>query len=86
VIIAKEQHRQQYQYFDRNTSVAQGEGADSRNIFPRPAKRGKNPVDDSDEFEDPITRQVIVGPVVASDGCTHDRCCKLLDLSYASCC
>jgi len=35
-----------------------------------------NSVEDNGEFEDPITGEVIVDPVVASDGCTYDRCCK----------
>ena len=30
--------------------------------------------DDDDEFLDPITGDVIVDPVVGSDGCTYDRC------------
>ena len=33
--------------------------------------------DDSDEFQDPITGEVIIDPVVGSDGCTYDRCCRL---------
>ncbi len=31
---------------------------------------------DEDEFLDPVTRDVIVDPVVASDGNTYDRCCR----------
>ena len=45
----------------------------------RPATNDVEPVDDEDdEFLDPITKEVIVDPVIGSDGITYDRCAPFL--------
>ncbi len=51
-----------------------------------PAANNGEPVDEDDEFLDPITKEVIVDPVVGSDGITYDRCaaCPRLASSEAS--
>ncbi len=39
------------------------------------ASKDNGPACDDDEFLDPVTGDMIVDPVIGSDGCTYDRCC-----------